>query len=320
MENIKISDDFINLVWVEKYAPKSIDEMVLSDENIKKINEYVENKEFPNLLLCGKPGQGKTTLALNLCEAINATYIRINASKKNGIDMVRAEIDNFVSTMPPDDSLKVVILDEADGLSPKAQEALRGVTEENMAHTRFIFTANQLAKISPPLQSRFTALNIVPPKDKFISHFVKIIKAENIKIGKDNLQDFKSLLDKFYPDIRKTINTLQRCCINGKFEYDSNTIISDEFTENLYNNILSSDPITIREEWIKSENLFQGDYQFLLRELFNYVYENSSCEPPVKATIALNIIDGLKDSVFVLDQELNFYATVLRIMKFLGKF
>ena len=116
MEDIDYTDDIFDNLWIKKYAPKSISEMVLSEENRTKVEGYIRDNDIPSLLFCGKPGQGKTTLATLLCKEIDATTLMINASFDNGIDVIRGRINNFVQTMSPTGSLKVVILDEADRL------------------------------------------------------------------------------------------------------------------------------------------------------------------------------------------------------------
>lgn len=314
-----ITNDIFDKVWVKKYAPKNINEMVLSEENRIKVNEFIENGEFPTLLFCGAPGQGKTTLAVNLCKAINAMTLEINASFDNGIDIIRGKVNNFVETMSPDGSLKVVILDEADRLSIQSQDALRGMIESCAEHTRFILTANELARITPALQSRCISLSVVPPYDGFKKYICNIIYSENIQVKKDELPKLSILLKKNYPDLRKTIGLIQKSCIGGVLQINENEI-SDNFIEEIYNNFNLKNPIEIRETWIKNENKFQGDYQCLLKQLHSFVYNKNDISPVERANIILEIAVGLFESTSVVDQEINFYKVILKIMKLLGKF
>lgn len=318
-EEVEYDDGIFDNLWIKKYAPQNINEMVLSDENKQKVEEYIKNEDFPSLLFCGKPGQGKTTLATLLCKAIDATVLMINASFDNGIDIIRGRINNFVQTMSPTGSLKVVILDEADRLSPSSQDALRGMIEDNAAHTRFILTANEQARISDALQSRCIALNVTPPFKGFQSYIFNILKKESVVITKEVLPGLLSVLNKYYPDLRRTIGVIQKNVNNGVLEIN-NKDINNEFIENIFNNFKELNPIEIRELWIKSESDFQGDYQFLLKSFHEFIYKKDEIEPVDRANLILEISDGLRDSVFVVDQEINFYATILRIMKKLNCF
>lgn len=321
MNNIdqQLDEHIFDSVWAKKYAPKDVDDMVLSEENRAIVNQYIQAKEFPSLLLCGKPGQGKTTLATLLCKKIRATVLFYNASMDTGIAVIRDRVKNFVDTMSETGSLKVVILDEADRLSVEAQDALKGLIEENAAHTRFILTANESSRITAPLQSRLISLNMTPPMGEFKKYVINILKSESVIVTKDDMAAIKEVFELYYPDIRKTINKFQKSVINGHLNIQ---VLSENksFIENLYKNIVGGDPIEIREIWIKNEKDFHGDYQFLLKQLHEYVYEQNDIDPNIKANIVLLIAEGLKDSITVLDQEINFYSVVLNIMKRLGLF
>ena len=315
----QLSEDIFDSVWSKKYAPKDVEDMVLSKENRAIVNQYIKKKEFPSLLLCGKPGQGKTTLATLLCKKIGATVLFYNASMDTGIGVIRERVKNFVETMSETGSLKVVILDEADRLSAEAQDALKGMIEENAAHTRFILTANELSRITGPLQSRLIPLDMMPPMGEFKKYIINVIKRESVIVTKDDMDAVKETFDLYYPDIRKTINKFQKSVVDGKLNIE---ILSEnkDFVSKLYTEIMTGDPIKVRETWIKSEKDFHGDYPFLMKQLHTYVYEKDDIQPNVKANIILSISQGLVNSSSVLDQEINFYATVLEIMQKLGIF
>ena len=130
-------------LWVEKYRPKTIEECILPEGLKKTFLEFIENKEIPNLLLCGTAGVGKTTVARALCEHLNVDYIMINGSEESGIDVLRNKIKTFASTVSLSGGRKVVLLDEADYLNPQStQPALRGFIEEFSGNCGFIFTCN----------------------------------------------------------------------------------------------------------------------------------------------------------------------------------
>lgn len=315
----RYSDDIFDSLLVKKYEPKNIDEMVLSDLIKAKVNEYIAAKEFPSLLFCGAPGQGKTTLAINLCKAVNATWIKVNASFDNGIDTIRGTINNFSQTMSLDGSIKAIILDEADRLSPQSQDALRGMIEDYASHTRFILTANELSRITPALQSRLTSLNILPPWDGFKSHICSILKSEKVKIEKAELPNLMALLKKYYPDLRRTIGIIQKNIVNGSLIINEKDI-QDDFITKIYEGLTSKNPVDVRTLWIKNESEFQGDYPFLMKNLHEYVYNKNELAPATRANIILLIAEALVDSQNVIDQEINFYALILRIMKVLKQF
>lgn len=272
MEDIDYTDDIFDNLWIKKYAPKSISEMVLSEENRTKVEGYIRDNDIPSLLFCGKPGQGKTTLATLLCKEIDATTLMINASFDNGIDVIRGRINNFVQTMSPTGSLKVVILDEADRLSPSSQDALRGMIEDNAEHTRFILTANEQARISDALQSRCISLNITPPKAGFAQYVMGILKKERVVVPKEHFSGLKTVLEQYYPDLRKTIGIIQSNITNNTLIIE-NKLINNEFIKSIYEKFDEMNPIDLREVWIKSENEFQGDYVYLLKSFHEFIYK-----------------------------------------------
>lgn len=316
---MELNDSIFDSLWTKKYAPSSIDEMVLSDDIRTIVDQYIEAQDIPSLLFCGRPGQGKTTLAVNLCKAINATTLMINASFDNGIDIIRGKINNFVSAMSPTGSLKVVILDEADRLSVQSQDALRGMIEDNAVDTRFILTANEQSRLTDAIKSRCVSLDIMPPKDKFKAFLVKILRAESIIVSKESVKPLQIVINKYYPDLRRTIGVIQKNVISNKLVI-SDSEINDSITVEIFDALATENPIEIRKLWIPRENEFQGDYQFILKQLHSYAYNKNDIDPLTRANIILEISDGLRDSTFVIDQELNFYATIIRIMRHLQKF
>lgn len=308
------SDEIFDITWIKKYEPQQVKDLVLTDDVKTKIEEYLEKEEIPSLLLCSKPGQGKTTLAKILCKEIGATVLFINASMDNSIDTIRGRINSFVQTMSLNGSLKVVILDEADRLSPSAQDALRGMIEDNVEHTRFILTANEGARITDALRSRCTLLNVVPgTKKEFILHIFKILNKECVKVSDEAKTAAIGFLSNLYPDMRKAINETQKHVVRGELQVIDKTV-TETFIDNLYNEILKGNPLEVRKMWIKNEHDFQGDYQFLLKKFFQYIYSASDISQQKRAEKLIMIADGLRDSVFVLDQEINFYSVILKIM------
>ena len=202
--------DFSN-IWVEKYRPKKLDDFVISEENKSIITSFIQKNEIPNLLFTGTPGIGKTSLAKILVnDILKCQYLYINASDENGIDTIRTKVTNFAQTKSIDGKIKVIILDETDGLSLDGQRALRNTMEEYSKITRFILTANYKHKIITALQSRCQSIDLVPPLTLVAKRCLFILKAEKIDIVESDKIKVAQLVKSFYPDLRKCINELQK--------------------------------------------------------------------------------------------------------------
>jgi DNA polymerase III delta prime subunit len=301
-----------NNLYVEKYRPTKLEDLVLSDSN-RKFFESVED-EIPNLLFVGTPGLGKTTLARILVnDVLQCQYLYINASDENGIDTIRSKVVSFSQTMSLDGKLKVVILDEADGITIEGQRALRNTMEEYSSRTRFILTANYKHKIIPAIQSRTQFFDLVPPFDDVVKRAVTIVKQEGIKIEEDQKVNFVNVIKQNYPDIRKVINDIQKATIKGNFAID-HSLDSKEIVEKIHNNIQSKKVIELRKYLIENENEFQGDYHNLMKQYLNYVYD-SNIDDNKKRQYIVTISDHMYKDVFVLDKEINAFACWVNLEK-----
>jgi len=213
-------------LWVEKYRPQSLDKYIGNEHLKSKVEVYLESGDLPHLLLFGKAGTGKTTLAKLLVNNIECDYMYINASDENNVDTVRTKVKNFASTVGFKD-MKVIILDECDYITPNAQAALRNLMETFSRHCRFILTCNFVERIIDPIQSRCQSFQIIPPsKGEVAKHIHEILISENI-ISK--MDDLKVLIDSGYPDIRRVINAAQRNVVNGKLKLDTTSIIQNDY-------------------------------------------------------------------------------------------
>ena len=184
-----------NNLWVEKYRPKSLSDIVLVEETRSIANSFKDKKEIPNLLLIGIQGIGKTSLAkIIVNDILGCQYLYINASDENGIDTIRNKVVSFSKTKSFDGGIKVIILDEVDGISLEAQKALRNTMEEYSSNTRFILTGNYKHKIIQALQSRCQELNLIPPLEGIAKRVLTILRSENI--FKNNLETKRQLLSK----------------------------------------------------------------------------------------------------------------------------
>ena len=220
MESLKHS------LWVEKYRPSSLDNYIGNDHLKSKVSVYLESGDIPHLLLFGRAGTGKTTLAKLLVNNIDCDYLYINASDENSVDVVREKVKNFASTLGFKD-MKVIILDECDYITPNAQAALRNLMETFSKNCRFILTCNYVERIIDPIQSRCQSFQIVPPDRKQVAqHLANILNNENIEY---DVKDIATIVNSGYPDIRRVINGAQRQVVNEKLVIDENTITQNDY-------------------------------------------------------------------------------------------
>jgi len=297
-------------LWVEYYRPQTLNDLCIS-QDIKNLILGWKN-EIPHLLLVGKAGVGKTTLARILVQDIlKCDYLYINASDENGIDTIRNKVTGFVQTKSLDGNLKVVILDEADGLTNDGQKCLRNLMESYANTARFILTGNFKHKISNAIQSRCQSIDISPSLKDSVNRCFYILKEENIELDTDQKRDVIMLVKEHYPDLRRCINELHKNCINGVLQI-KNTKISDEVVEIIWSNIQSKDGIKTRKFLIENDSIFNSDWDQLLVKLLNNIY-NRSVKDEMKKAMIITIADHLEKSARVVDKEINFFACILNL-------
>ena len=214
-----------NSLWVEKYRPIKLDDYVGNEHLKEKVSGYIESEDVPHLLLFGRAGTGKTTLAKLIVKSIECDYMVINASDENNVDTVRNKVKNFASSQGFK-KYKIIILDEFDYMTPNAQAILRNLMETFSKHCRFILTCNYVEKIIDPIQSRCQTFQIVPPSKKEVAvQLDKILKSENVNY---DVKDLVPIIDSSYPDIRKIINTCQLNSVKGVLKLSKNDFLLDD--------------------------------------------------------------------------------------------
>jgi replication factor C small subunit len=300
-----------NSLWVEKYRPKTLDDFVSTSTNKELFDSFKNHGEIPNLLFIGTPGLGKTSLAkIIVNDILQCQYLYINASDENGIDTIRTKVTSFAQTKSIDGKIKVIILDEADGLSIDAQRVLRNTMEEFAKITRFILTANYKYRVIPALQSRCQSFDLTPPIELVVKRCAAILRSENIEIPEAQKVKFVEFIKANYPDLRKCINELQKFSLTGKLLLVD--VKNDETLKLIYKEVRSKNILSLRKALIENEHLFNSDYVSLLRNLFNYI-DKEETDPDIKEWCLLQIAEHLYRSSFVVDQEINCYACLIQL-------
>ena len=298
-------------LWTEKYRPKTLVDYVFRDAHQEEqIRSWIKDQTIPHLLFSGSAGIGKTTLAKILINELNIAepdILELNASRERGIEEVRKKITNFARLIPYG-SFKVILLDEADYLTPDAQASLRGVMEENHANARFILTCNYPNKIIPALHSRCQGFNI-PRIDQteFTARAATILVNENIEF---DLESLDSIIKITFPDLRKCINTLQMNSIDGMLRpaNDSDRIESDYKLEMV--ELFKAGKITQARKLLCSQARPEE-----MEEIYRWLYDNVEVfGNGVNQEKAILIIkQGLVDHTLVSDPEINLSATLIRL-------
>ncbi len=306
-ENIK--EETPNTLWVEKYRPKKLEDYVGNDHLKQKIRDYIESGDVPHLLLFGKAGTGKTTLAKLIVNSINCDFMILNASDENNVDTVRNKVKSFASTIGFKD-IKIVILDEFDYMTPQAQAILRNLMETFSKHCRFILTCNYVEKIIDPIQSRCQTFQIIPPTKKDVAvQISKILTEERIQF---ELKELVPIVDSSYPDIRKIINTCQLNSSKGILKIDSSSISDADVRVKIIDILKSKDDK--RNRYVNLRQAVADSRIQDFTELYTHLYEKVN-EYAVGNTSAVIMIlaQGQYKDAMIVDKEICFMATLIEI-------
>ena len=299
----------LHTLWVEKYRPQNLDKYIGNEYLIEKAKVWIESGDIPHLLLYGKAGTGKTTLAKMLTNSIDCDYLYINASDERKLEMVREKVKSFASTIGFKD-MKVIILDEADYITPTSQAALRNVMETFSKHCRFILTCNFVERIIDPIQSRCQSFQIIPPSKKEVAiHLSNILKEESIDYSNDNVV---SLVQSGYPDIRRVINSAQRQVVDGKLVVDQQALIENDYKLSLIK-ILKEES---KKDAFKNIRKLLADSKVTdFADGFRLLYDTlDDWAAGHTAECILTLAEGQRDDIVVVDKEINFMATMVKIL------
>ena len=301
-------------LWVEQYRPKTIDGYVFRDSyQRKQIETWIKEKSIPHLLLSGSAGIGKTTLAKILINQLGIEefdVLEINASRTNSVDDVRDKITNFVQ-MIPFGPFKVVLLDEADYLSPNAQAALRGVMEEYHATARFILTCNYPNRIIPALHSRCQGFHIEKTdQTEFTARVATILLEENVDFDLDTLDSYVRAT---YPDLRKCINLVQQNV------HESKLATPDQGDSGQADWKIKMVELFKAGEIIKARKLVCASARpEEMEDIFRWMYDNIDMfgkDDETKDTALLIIKQGLVDHTLIADPEINLAACLVKLAR-----
>ena len=297
-------------LWVEKYRPQTLSEYVGNETVKETIQQYLDNNDIPHLLLHGKAGTGKTTLAKLIVNTIKCDSMIINASDENNVDTVRNKVKNFASSMGFA-GFKIIILDEFDYMTPNAQAILRNLMETFSKHCRFILTCNYHEKIIDPIKSRCQTFAITPPTKKDVAiQVTRILDAEKIKYDLKNVAD---IISSYYPDIRRILNTCQLQSAKGELKVDHQIMVESNFQTKLVDLLKANDDkrnmfMNIRQA-VADNRL--NDYSEMYSMLYDKVDEYAAGNT---ANVILTIAEGISKDALVVDKEIVFMSTIIQIL------
>lgn len=311
MSNTNSQNEFL---WVEKYRPKTIDECILPPRIKKTFQSYVDTKEIPNLMLTGTAGVGKTTVAKAMCDQLGISHMFINSSEERGIDILRSKVRNYASTISLTGGKKVIILDEADYLTPEAQAAFRGILEEFSNNCTFILTCNFKSKLIDAIHSRCSVIDFSLKKEEKSKMATLFFKRINLILENENVKyDTKSvaqIVQKYFPDYRRTLNELQRFSKSGSIDADIISQISDvRKISDLITSLKNKDFNEMRKWVVTNSDI---DPTRIYRKIYDSLYDYLKPHSIPQAVVI--IAKYQYQSAFVTDQEINLVAALTEIM------
>jgi replication factor C small subunit len=299
-----------NTLWVEKYRPQTLKDYIGNDLLKEKVQSYLDNNDVPHLLLYGKAGTGKTTLAKIIAQTIECDMMVINASDENNVETVRNKVKNFASGAGFK-GFKIIILDEFDYMTPNAQAILRNLMETFSRHTRFILTCNYHEKIIEPILSRCQTFAVNPPSKKEVAvHVTEILNKEGIRF---DIKDVADIISSFYPDIRRVMNTCQLQSSKGELKVDKQTILQADFKNKIVDLLASGEEK--RNAYMQIRQIVGDNKVNDFAELYSALYERlDDYAAGNTANVILELAQGQFRDALVIDKEICFMATIIAII------
>ena len=302
-----------DILWVERYRPSTVDELILPEDIKNTFRSIIGEGKIPNLILSGSAGTGKTSAAMVLCRELDCDYIIINGSDEGRlIDTLRNKLTQYCSSVSMSGGRKVVIIDEADYMTPDSvQPAMRGFIEKFSSNCSFIFTCNFKNRIIEPIHSRCAVIDYSASDPKqmageFLQRCNSILDENNIKY---EVPVVAELIMKHFPDFRRVLNELQRYSVSGNIDSGILLNISDANMNELAEALKTKNFKEVRS-WVV--NNLDNDPQKVYRKIYDKMYEK--CDPNSIPSIILNIAEYQYKSAFVADQEINLMACLVEIM------
>ena len=296
-------------LFVEKYRPVSLENYIGNDHLKTKVSKYINTGDIPHLLLHGKAGTGKTTLAKLLVSNVDCDQMYVNASDENNVETVRNKIKMFASSVGFKD-LKVIILDECDFLTPNAQAALRNLMETFSKHCRFILTCNYVERIIDPIQSRCQSFQIIPPSKKEVAiHISKILNTESVSFENEQIV---TMVNSSYPDIRRIINAVQRNIVDNQLIVDTESLVQNDYKLQVLEILQTQD----KKNAFKNLRQLLADSQIRdYADLFRLLYDEiESYGKGHIAEVILTIAKYELSDAQVVDKEINAMAMLIEIL------
>lgn len=309
-----MSNEMIHSVWTEKYRPSKIADCILPKATAQEFAGFIAKGNIPNLLLCGPAGTGKTTTAIAMCKELGYDFTIVNCSNEGRlIDTLRNRITNFATALSFDGNRKCVILDEADYLPNEIQAALRSFIEEYSSNCSFIMTCNFPNRIMDALHSRSAVVDFTIPKDERQELIVKLYKRVSLILTDEGVAFDKSALvtmvSKYFPDMRRLLNELQRKSTNGEINAGSLTGSVESDLAELLKYLKDKNFRDVRKWVATTPNL---DMAYVCRELYDSMYD--VCVHEDMPTLILLMAQYQYRNAFVADKEINMMALLVEIM------